>query len=170
MTSHVVTLGIVILKPNKALENSPSYRPISLLWVSFKMLKKLIYAHVVPIIDPLLPREQVGFQRGRSNVDQLIFLTQEIEESFLAKKKTGAVFVDLTAAYDTVWQRGLTCRLLPFFLSDRHMVLLIIKLVCNQIFALIIGTKKQNKLCALRMASLRDQSSLSSFLTYIIFY
>jgi len=39
-------------------------------------------------------------------------LTQDIEDSFSAKKKAGAVFVDLTAAYDTVWHLGLTCKLL----------------------------------------------------------
>ena len=37
---------------------------------------------------------------------------QNIEDSFEAKKKAGAVFVDLTAAYDTVCHRGLTCKLL----------------------------------------------------------
>jgi len=39
-------------------------------------------------------------------------LTQDTEDSFSAKKKAGAVFVDLTAAYDTVWHCGLTCKLL----------------------------------------------------------
>jgi len=39
-------------------------------------------------------------------------LTQDIEDSFSAKKKAGAVFVDLTAALDTVWHRSLTCKLL----------------------------------------------------------
>jgi len=78
-----------------------SYRPISLLCVPFKILERLIYARVDPITDPLLPREQAGFRHGRSTVDQVTLLTQDIEDSFSAKKKAGAVFVDLTAAYDT---------------------------------------------------------------------
>ena len=57
---------------------------------------------VEPITDQLLPREQSGFRRGRSTVDQVTLLTQEIEYSFFVKKKVGAVFFDLTAAYDTV--------------------------------------------------------------------
>ena len=36
-------------------------------------------------------------------------MTQDIEDSFEDKKKVGAVFLDLTAAYDTVWHRGLSC-------------------------------------------------------------
>jgi len=39
-------------------------------------------------------------------------LTQVIEDNFSAEKKAGAVFVDLTAAYETVWHRDLTCNLL----------------------------------------------------------
>jgi len=39
-------------------------------------------------------------------------LTQDIEDSFSAKKKAGAAFVDLTPAYDTVWHSGFTCKLL----------------------------------------------------------
>ena len=47
-------------------------------------------------------------------------LTQNIEDFFEAKKKAGAMFVNLTAAYDTVWQRGFTYKLLRL-LPDKHM-------------------------------------------------
>jgi len=80
--------------------------------VPFKILERLFYARVKAIIDPLLPREQAGFRHGRSTVDQVTPLRQDIEDSFSLKKKAGAVFVDLTAAYDTVWHRVLTCKLL----------------------------------------------------------
>ena len=46
------------------------------------------------------------------NHQQVVLLTQNIENSSEAKKKVGVVFVDLTAAYDAVWHRGLTCKLL----------------------------------------------------------
>ena len=78
----------------------------------------------------LLPKEQDGFQRGKSTVDQIVQLTQNIEDSFKAKKKAGAIFVNLTAAYDTVWHRGLTCNLLRLLL-DKHMVKRIMELVRN---------------------------------------
>ena len=87
----------------------------------FKILERLIYARVETIIDPLLPQEQACFPHGRSAVGQVTLLTQDIEDSFSAKKKAGAVFVDLTASYDTVWHRGLICKLLRL-LPDRHMV------------------------------------------------
>jgi len=55
-------------------------------------------------------------------------LTQDIEDSFSAKRETGAVFIDLTAAYDTAWHRGLTCKLLRL-LPDRHMVHMIMEII-----------------------------------------
>jgi len=108
-------------KPEKPLGDPKSYRPISLLCVPFKILERLIYARVESITDLLLPQEQAGFRHGRSAVDQVTLLTQDIEDSFSAKKKAGAVFVYLTAAYDTVWHRDLTCKQLRL-LPDRHMV------------------------------------------------
>ena len=114
-------LVVAIPKPEKPVGDSKSYQPISLLCVPYKILERLIYARVQPLIDPLLPKEQDGFRRGKSTVDQFVLLTQNIEDSFEAKNKAGAVFIDLTAAYDTVWHRGLTCKLLRLLL-DKHMV------------------------------------------------
>ena len=94
----------------------------------------------------------------------LTLLTQNIEDSFEAKKKAGAVFIDLTAAYDTVWHRGLTCKLLKL-LPDKHMVRMIMKLVRNRSFTLTIGDSKQSRLRRLKKAFLRDRSWLPSYLT-----
>ena len=123
-------LVVAVPKPSKPVEDPRSYRPISLLCVPYKILERLIYARVEPL-DPLLPREQAGFRRGRSTVDQVTLLTQSIENAFEAKKKAGAVFINLTAAYDTVWHRGLTCKLLRL-LPDKHMVRMIMELIRNR--------------------------------------
>jgi len=54
-------LVVAIPKPEKALGDPKSYRPISLLCAPFKILEGLTYAGVETIIDPLLPQEQAGF-------------------------------------------------------------------------------------------------------------
>jgi len=131
-------LIVGIPNPEMPLGDPKSYRPISLLCVRFKIVERLIYARVDPIINPLLLREQAGFRHERSTVDQVTLLTQDIEDSFSAKKKARAVFVDLTAAYDTVWHRGLTCKLL-LLLPDRHMVHMIMEVVGNRSFTLTTG-------------------------------
>ena len=101
-------LVVTIPKPTKPVGDPKSYQPISLLCVLYKILKRLIYTRVEPLINSLLPKEQAGFRRGKSTVDQIVLLDQNIEDSFEAKKKAGAIFVNLTAAHDTVWHRGLT--------------------------------------------------------------
>ena len=140
---------VAISKPAKPVGNPKSYRPISLLCVPYKILERFICARVESLIDPLLPKEQAEFLRGKSTVDQVVLLTQSIEDSFEAKKKAGAVFVDLTAAYDTVWHRGLTCKLLRL-LPDKHMVRIIMELVRNPSFTLTTGDSKQSRLRRLK--------------------
>jgi len=98
----------------------------------------------------------VGFRQGRSTVGQVTLLTQDIEDNFSAKK-AGAVFVDLTAVCDTVWHRGLTCKLLRL-LPDRHMVRMILEMVGNRSFTLTIGNGKRSSCGASRTASYRDPS------------
>ena len=120
-------LVVALPNPAKPVGDPKSYRPISLLCVLYKILERIIYARVGPLLDPLLPEEQAVFRRGKSTVDQVVLLTQNIEDSFEAKKKAGAVFIDLTA-YDTVWHRGLTCKLLRL-LPNRNMVRMIMELV-----------------------------------------
>ena len=104
---------------------------------------------IEPIVDPLLPGEQAGFRHGKSTVDQVVLLTQNIEDSFEAKKKAGAVFVDLTAAYDTVWHHGLTCKLLRL-LPDNHMIRIIMELIRNRSFTLTTGDSKRSRLRRLK--------------------
>ena len=73
-------------KPTKPAGDPKSYRPISLLCVPYKIFERLIYARIEPLINPLLPKEQAGFQRGKSTVDQVVLLTQNIEDSFEKRK------------------------------------------------------------------------------------
>ena len=93
----------------------------------------------------MLLKEQAGFRRGKSTVHQVVLLTQNIEDSFESKKKAGAVVVDLTAAYDTVWPRGLICKLLRL-LPDKQMVKMIMELIGNRSFTLTTGDSKQSRL------------------------
>ena len=53
-------LVVAILKTNKPVEDPKNYHPISLLYILYKIHGRLIHAYSVPIVDPLLPREQAG--------------------------------------------------------------------------------------------------------------
>ena len=68
-------LIVAIPKPSKPVEDPQSYRRISLLCVQYKILKRLIYNRVEPLVGPLHPKEQAGFRHGKSAVDQVVLLT-----------------------------------------------------------------------------------------------
>ena len=57
-------LIVAIPKPEKPVEDPESYRPISLLYVHFKILERLIYTCVEPITDPLVRRNKRAFDTG----------------------------------------------------------------------------------------------------------
>ena len=42
-----------------------------------------------------------------STIDQIVLIVQNIKDSFEAKKKAHAIFLNLTAAYHTVWHCSL---------------------------------------------------------------
>ena len=92
----------------------------------------MIHGRINPITDPQLPHEQAGFRKGRSMVDQVTLLTQDIDGLILLAEGLfwGTVLVDLTAAYDTVWHQGFTLKLLQMQ-PDRPMVHFIVKLISN---------------------------------------
>ena len=109
------------MKSNKPADDAKNYRPISLLCVPLKLLVRLLLSRLDPVIDPQLPTDKAGFRHGRSTTDQVTLLTDDIEAGFEQNQKGGVALVDLTAAYGTVWLRGLHLKLLRM-LPDRHMV------------------------------------------------
>ena len=122
---------IAIPKPGKDPNSAASYRPISLLSVCFKLLERLILQRIKPDLEKIITVEQAGFRQGRSTCDQVLALTTFIENGFQQNLKTGTVFLDLTAAYDTVWHAGLLLKLskvmphwvvevIELFLRDRR--------------------------------------------------
>ena len=58
-------------------------------------------------MDAKLIPEQAGFRPGKSCTSQLLNLTEHIEDGYEKRLVTGAVFVDLSAAYVTVKHRRL---------------------------------------------------------------
>ena len=79
--------------------------------------------------------EQAGFRPGKSCTSQLLNLTEHIEDGYEKRLITGAVFVDLSAAYDTVNHRRLLSKVLDMT-GDVHLTDLIRtvgpRVLCNE--------------------------------------
>ena len=124
---------IAILKPGKDSAIPKNYRLISLLCHTYKLYERLILNRVSPLLEQHLIKEQAGFRPGKSCTSQLLNLTQHIEDGYQRGMITGAAFVDLSAAYDTVNHRILIqklynttqdsqlCRVFQNMLSNRRL-------------------------------------------------
>lgn len=93
---------IAILKPGKPPNEAKNYRPIALLCHTYKVYEQVILNRITKEIDKKLIKEQSGFRQSKSCTGQVLHFTQHIEDGFTDNKITGAVFVDLSSAYDTV--------------------------------------------------------------------
>ena len=97
---------VALLKPGKDPESPKSYRPIALLCSLYKLLERMILTRLQCKIEHRLIPQQAGFRPGKSCCSQVLNLTQHIEDGFELGQITGAAFIDLTAAYDTINHRG----------------------------------------------------------------
>ena len=102
---------IAVEKPGKDPSLAANYRPVSLLSVCYKLLERLAFQRISATVEGLLSTDQASFQKGRSTCDQVAALTTFIANGFQLNLMTGAVFLDLTAAYNTVWYTGLLYKL-----------------------------------------------------------
>jgi len=105
-----------IPKSGKDKSKPESYRPISLLSCTGKLLERIVNKRLLWHLESnsLLAPTQTGYRQHRSTEDQLSYFTQDIEDAFQEKKKVLAVFFDLSKAFDTVWKEGLLLKLLRF--------------------------------------------------------
>jgi hypothetical protein len=103
-----------------------------------------------------------GFRQHRSCTEQVMALTSHIEAGFQHQLKTGAVFVDLTAAYDTVWREG---RMIKFLESVPCLKLfnLLNNILSNHYFQVFLGDQSS------RWRRLNNGFTQGSVLAPIIF-
>ena len=119
------------LKPKNVAENPKKYRPISLVCIHDLQTDGADYplrTCINDIVEDHLSHAQAGFRKGRTTTDQICRPVHDIEMSFQSKETFGVIFLDHTAAYDTVWHRDLYLKLLKL-LPDVKLVIFIILLI-----------------------------------------
>lgn len=106
---------VAIPKKGKPPTETGSYRPISLLSCISKLAERLVQHRLQHWLEShgKLNRNQAGFRRGHSTMDQLIRVTQSIFDCFENKKPQRAVLVllDYARAYDRVWRDALYAKM-----------------------------------------------------------
>ena len=104
---------ISIPKPWKDPALPSYYRPISLLDTIGKLFENIVLARILHEVSErgLIRDERFGFGPRRSRSLVLARLVQKISRNFDEKRLTGAAFLDVTKAFDTVWIDGLLYKL-----------------------------------------------------------
>ncbi|CAK1582789.1 unnamed protein product [Parnassius mnemosyne] len=95
---------IPILKPDKNPSDGNSYRPIALSSTLCKIMEHLIKNRLEWFVENkgLLAKTQFGFRKGLSTLDSLSVFTSDIRSAFSREESVGAVFLDVSSAYDNV--------------------------------------------------------------------
>jgi len=99
---------VPILKPGKDKHDPKSYRPISLMSNLSKLMQKLIKFRLSDFLEKndLLSHFQSGGRPRRSCEDNLIRMHADIIDSWRHKEQTVGLLLDLSAAFDKLWNEG----------------------------------------------------------------
>ena len=130
-----------LLKPGKEPSVAKSFRPISLLCHTYKLVERLILNRIAEHGDAKLIPEQAGFRPGKSCTSQLLNLMEHIKDGYDNRLITGAVFVDLSAAYDMVNHQRLLSKVLEMT-GDVHLTDLIRTMLESRCFFVVLNGKK----------------------------
>ena len=100
-----------------------NYRPISILPVISKIAEKAVNVQLQQYLTQhgLLNSFQSGFRRYHSTQTAVTYFCDTIRRSTDAGKLTGAFFIDLKKAFDTVAHDDLICKLKRFGMEENSL-------------------------------------------------
>lgn len=131
---------IAVIPKRLAKNSTADYRPISLLSSISKLAERVILQALQSFMfeNNLIPNEQFGFRESHSAVHQASRMVFEVHHAFRLSKKIGAVFLDLTKAFDKVWHHGLVAKAWRLGLPE-DLIALIKSFLKNRTFQVKIG-------------------------------
>jgi len=97
-----LTGGIIPVPKKGDLTSASNYRGITLMPIAAKIYNKMILNRIVPILDPLLRKNQNGFRKGRSTLSQILSIRRILEEMRKLNKEVTICFVDFKKAFDSI--------------------------------------------------------------------
>ena len=90
-----------------------NYRPISILPTLSKDCESIIHERLLSHCTHynLITERQAAYLKGDSTMTQLIYLVHQIRKSWGQAKLSHGLFLDISAAFDKVWHKGLLAKL-----------------------------------------------------------
>ena len=97
-----LTGGFIPVPKKGDLTLASNYRGITLMPIAAKIYNKLLLNRIVPVLDPLLRRNQNGFRSGRSTISQILSIRRILEEMRKLDKEAILCFVDFKKGFDSI--------------------------------------------------------------------
>lgn len=115
---------IPLLKPGKNAQDPQSYRPISLTSAICKIMETMVASRLTAYVEnnKILAKEQSGFRRNRSTIDQITRLESAIRKAKLRRGTLTAIFLDLEKAFDLLWTKGVLHKLVRFGIQGKMLL------------------------------------------------
>lgn len=114
--------ALLFMLPKKQRSCFPQdYRPISLLPCLSKITERIILTRLQKELEEnnTIIDEQFGFRKLHSTELQITRLTEYITEGYTRRQSTGAVFLDISKAFDKVWHSGLIYKMTEAGISTK---------------------------------------------------
>lgn len=98
-----INLAYICLLPKKELATTiSSYRPISLINCSFKLITKTLADRVAQVIDCLIDDSQTAFIKGRNIMDNVVCGTEVLHKVRIARTKGILFKLDFEKVYELI--------------------------------------------------------------------
>jgi hypothetical protein len=139
------TIILPFIKPAKDPKNPNSYRPISLTSSLYKIMEKMATNRLIWFLESnnILTQAQTGFRKGRSTLDQIIKIQDEIYKYIKNGGYTVGTFLDFEKAYDMLWRTGLLAKLKKMGINGR-MFAFIKDFISDRTFQVQIGKERSS--------------------------
>jgi len=107
--SHVTA----IFKNKGSKTDKNNYRPISLLPTLSKVCESIIHHRLLAHCTEynIISEKQAAYIRGDSTVNQLLYIVHKIRQAWSQNRIVHGTFLDVKAAFDRIWHKGLLHKL-----------------------------------------------------------